>query len=492
MAGTAVKDKFEIAPPDNGGFEISAPTGPDISSEASMAAHPPAAPKPAAMKPSYAGLAVSNSPTGADPHNPGNPNLSAIPQSEREAVSNRAFGTQFASIGGGPIAKAAVMRSVKPLIPVAKSMVGMIGGKYLGREVGGIVGHPGAGETLGSIAGGLYGGMGGEIPTSKEAVARMLSAEPEAELAPLGSPENPGWHSKIPTRMPKPIVSAPELGSPENPGFHSKIPTRMPPKVEPVTAPPELGSPENPGFHSKLPTRMPEKLTPIASEPELGSPGNPGWHSKIPNRMPRTPGSPEPPAAEGPGLPKAQVVKLPVPREPLPTDNPGYMASIPRSRLMDLGRQGRPGAGQQLQNIGKTPLYIPEGGYAPPKSVESLQHIGRSTEPTAENYLRSIGGHEAPEVELMHEPSGPRANASGAPGGGGLEEIGRQRAEASQGVKYFRENPGGGRAPLEGQGRQDLKAGYGQKIIRVNADGTETVLDEKSLHPGATRVRKLQ
>jgi hypothetical protein len=51
---------------------------------------------------------------------------------------------------------------------------------------------------------------------------------------------------------------------------------------------PELGSPENPGFHSKLPTTMPKKIEPSAPTPELGSPENPGWHSKIPNTMPKT------------------------------------------------------------------------------------------------------------------------------------------------------------------------------------------------------------
>lgn len=181
------------------------------------------------------------------------------------------------------------------------------------------------------------------------------------------------------------------------------------PKVEPA-----LGSPENPGFHSKLPTRMPPKVEPVAEPAALGSVENPGWHSKIPTRMPRTSDSPEPPPAGGPGLPKAQVVKLPVPREPLPTDNPGYMASIPRSRLMDLGRQGRPGAGQQLQNIGKTPLYVPEGGYAPPKSVESLEHVGGSritlnpvgktgARPLAANQFESSFGPEYKEVGDLAE-----------------------------------------------------------------------------------------
>src|SRR5580658_650511 len=73
----------------------------------------------------------------------------------------------------------------------------------------------------------------------------------------------------------------PQLGSPENPGFHSKLPTTMPKKIE---ATPELGSPDNPGWHAPLPVTMPKQ---IAITPELGSPENPGWHSKIPNTMPK-------------------------------------------------------------------------------------------------------------------------------------------------------------------------------------------------------------
>jgi hypothetical protein len=121
----------------------------------------------------------------------------------------------------------------------------------------------------------------------------------------------------------------------------------------------------------------------------------------------------EPPAGEGPAAPTAQVVKLPVPREPLPGENPGNMASIPRSRLLDLGRQGRPGAGEQLRNIGKTPLYVPETGYAPPKSVENLEHIGSrvtlnpvgktGARPITANQFESSFGPEYQEVGDLAE-----------------------------------------------------------------------------------------
>jgi hypothetical protein len=91
------------------------------------------------------------------------------------------------------------------------------------------------------------------------------------------------------------------------------------------------------------------------------------------------------------------------------------------------------------------------------------------------------------EIELIGEHSGPRANASGAPGGGGLEEQARAASEKAQGVKYFREKPGGVREPLIGLGRQDLKAGPGQRIIKVEANGVETVLDEQRIRPQAAR-----
>jgi hypothetical protein len=65
---------------------------------------------------------------------------------------------------------------------------------------------------------------------------------------------------------------------------------------------------------------------------------------------------------------QAPVVRLPVPRETLPGENPKYMASIPRARLLNLGRQGRPGAGEQLRNVGRNVLYVPEE-YPGPRSA---------------------------------------------------------------------------------------------------------------------------
>lgn len=97
--------------------------------------------------------------------------------------------------------------------------------------------------------------------------------ERRGRLAPeLGTPENTGLMSRIPSRMPK---TEPELGSPENPGLMSPIPTTMEGR---------MGSSVPTGAYSKVPTTMPR--VPEA-EPELGTPENPGLYARIPSRMPR-------------------------------------------------------------------------------------------------------------------------------------------------------------------------------------------------------------
>jgi hypothetical protein len=46
---------------------------------------------------SYLDMALGNSPSGADPHNPGNPNLNAVPESERGNVNDTAMNTAMAT-----------------------------------------------------------------------------------------------------------------------------------------------------------------------------------------------------------------------------------------------------------------------------------------------------------------------------------------------------------------------------------------------------------
>jgi hypothetical protein len=56
--------------------------------------------KNAPMTPSYSAMALANSPSGADPHNPGNPNLNALPPEMRESVSTSLAKKQAGILAG--------------------------------------------------------------------------------------------------------------------------------------------------------------------------------------------------------------------------------------------------------------------------------------------------------------------------------------------------------------------------------------------------------
>lgn len=137
--------------------------------------------------------------------------------------------------------------------------------------------------------------------------------------------------------------------------------------------------------------------------------------------------------------------------------------------------------------VGKALRFVPVGkdvretaaALAVPPEMGPEGKIAKE-ESVGETYLKSLN-REAPEVETV-EKTGPRRNASGEPGGGGLEEQSRMASENNQGIKYFRERPGGKREVLAGVGRQDIKAGPGERIIRVEPNGKETVWDQAPPH----------
>ena len=69
------------------------------------------------MTPSYSAMAIANSPSGADPHNPGNPNLNAVPTSERANVNNRALATQASVLAGQGLFSPSTITKAGPLVP---------------------------------------------------------------------------------------------------------------------------------------------------------------------------------------------------------------------------------------------------------------------------------------------------------------------------------------------------------------------------------------
>jgi hypothetical protein len=387
---------------------------------------------------------------------------------EHNKYLGTAVGTGFA-VGtmGVPLAEGIAANGLRAGLinagkPIAKSIIGGLGGHYLGREAGGLVGHPDIGGQVGGLVGGLYGAGGGKIPT-KESLIRLFNDE-APEIASPGAP----------------LPSADEFYA--NRG--KEIATAMRQQPEAFAEPSPVANPGAP-----LPSA--EKFY-----EQRGAD-----ITRAMRQQPEAFASPGAPAVGGGAKPTPDVIRIPAPREPLPGENPGYTASTPRRLLVGNALQGRPGAGDMLRNTGKTVIYTAPEGYpgpraevAPPGELHgnATPFGGPVAAPSpAEEFLRSVSSGNEPEVEHVASPSGPRGNASGVAGGGGLEEQGRMESENAQGVKYFRENPGGGRSPLTGLGRQDLKAGPGQRIIRVDANGGETVLDAQPLRAPSTRpVRK--
>jgi hypothetical protein len=90
---------------------------------------------------------------------------------------------------------------------------------------------------------------------------------------------------------------------------------------------------------------------------------------------------PESGPTDAPASSDASVLKIPIPRNLAPGERVGYNASTPRKLLVNNALQGRPGAGEMLRNIGRTPLYVGEEIGNGPKERVSLENIGRSTEP---------------------------------------------------------------------------------------------------------------
>lgn len=116
-------------------FDFSAPVTPESQRPDAVKQAQTAVQKPFSQPPSYAALAMANSPTGADPHNPGNPNLSAVPASERSGVNSRALATQ-ASILGGQGVGALAGKALAPTVTSEAVSTGILGphGEEIMRE----------------------------------------------------------------------------------------------------------------------------------------------------------------------------------------------------------------------------------------------------------------------------------------------------------------------------------------------------------------------
>lgn len=100
-----------------------------------------------------------------------------------------------------------------------------------------------------------------------------------------------------------------------------------------------------------------------------------GRAAKIPTRISAS--LQEAQAAETPSL-------IPEPRPSFSGEDAGYMASVPRKQLSSLAQTGKPGAGMQLQQLGKPVLYIPkEADFPVPQDIGEVKTIKQAIDDPA-------------------------------------------------------------------------------------------------------------
>jgi hypothetical protein len=217
--------------------------------------------------------------------------------------------------------------------------------------------------------------MNPEIADARVAAKAKMDALAQGRTAP--GPWRPG------------IKPQPELGSPENPGMFSKIPTTMP-KVEP-----ELGSSENPGFHSKIPTRMPQpQVTPLSESPNFNInkqnalTGQSVPISESPNRGLKPAPKPGPPSP----FPNATPTDKPIGNAEIPpagSYNPPRLAAAPPTPA-PKPLFGNATATNQVVGNAEVPSF--RGPSAPPRSVEYVNKYGSPSRPTEGLIVR----HDSP------------------------------------------------------------------------------------------------
>src|SRR5215472_11525176 len=173
------------------------------------------------------------------------------------------------------------------LLGVGGSLLGGAGGSMGGRYLGEKVGAPELGSDVGGMAGSLLGGYAGsKVPgaarnTLVDATGRpkplarlTLGSDRARALGELVDPDLAASRSALQARFDalragqtapgpwrpgiKPTVPEAPLGSPENPGWYAKLPTRMPtPNADPLQGRPSLfqgmSSSANPPAGAELP-----------------------------------------------------------------------------------------------------------------------------------------------------------------------------------------------------------------------------------------------
>lgn len=181
-------------------------------------------------------------------------------------------------------------------------------------------------------------------------------------------------------------------------------------------------------------------------------------------------------APTAPGVPTATLPGVSVIPEPRPTfegEQPNYMASVPRSTLPKAAAAGKPGAGTQLQQLGKTVIYAPSGA-----------------------------GIESPDITALQERMSPAAQEAFGPqftaeqyGDGTTRQVTLHQGGQQQGYVLYDIDPKGvasvnssliGDPKLQGKG---LGVQMYQKAIEdARAAGASSFQSGDTPEPGAVRV----
>ena len=194
-------------------------------------------------------------------------------------------------VGAPALATGLVTAPAATLLGLGGSVVGGTAGSMGGRYLGEQVGAPELGGDIGGLTGSLFGGYAGSRvpglarntfvePTGRpKPLARLtLGSDRARALGELIDPDLAASRSALQARFDalragqtapgpwrpgiKPTVPEAPLGSPENPGWYAKLPTRMPtPKADPLQGRRSLfqgmSSSSNPPMGAELPKAAP-------------------------------------------------------------------------------------------------------------------------------------------------------------------------------------------------------------------------------------------
>jgi hypothetical protein len=329
-----------------------------------MAAHPPAAPQPAPMQTTGETEAAKRTQlenAGGLPKSHPSDTLQSYNretgQNETPAQHNKYLGTAVTTgmalgTGGTSLAEGIAANGLRAgLAPVVKGIGGSIAGKFIGREAGGMIGHPEAGATIGGLAGGLYGLGGGKIPMNHGELSELLEPPPKLPQ---------GWTGEE-TAAPTVGIGSP---SPTYQDYATNRGTEISRAMKQQPAAFGIGSPEPesqvgaplPSYEDYAANRGKEIMSARRQQPDAFE---------------------EPTGVGAPTVAKPSrstgVAIVPEPRLQFAGETPNYMASVPRPRLERLALSGKPGAATQLQQLGQPTLYIPRGADIEAPSLEGLR-----------------------------------------------------------------------------------------------------------------------